>query len=182
MSRIGKMPITVPAGVEVTIADGNVVTVKGPKGTLTQAFHPEMIIKQDGNVLTVARPDDEQLPSAACTALTRTLLHNMVVGVDRGLYKGAGGQRRWLPCTEGRQEARDEPGLFPSGHRRRDRRHRRSKSRLPTRSSSRALTSRVVGQFAAECPQRRDRPNPTRARVSSYANEVIRLQGRQDRR
>ena len=47
MSRIGKMPITVPADVEVTIADGNVVTVKGPKGTLTQAFHPDMIIKQE---------------------------------------------------------------------------------------------------------------------------------------
>ena len=53
MSRIGKMPITVPAGVEVTVAEGNLVTVKGPKGTLTSKFHHDMIIKQDGSVLTV---------------------------------------------------------------------------------------------------------------------------------
>ena len=58
MSRIGKMPITVPAGVEVTIADGNLVTVKGPKGTLTSKFHHDMIIKQEGAVLTVSRPDE----------------------------------------------------------------------------------------------------------------------------
>ena len=86
MSRIGKMPITVPANVEVTIADGNVVTVKGPKGTLTQAFHPEMIIKQDGNVLTVARPNDERA-FRSMHGLVRTLLHNMVVGVDQGFAK-----------------------------------------------------------------------------------------------
>ena len=86
MSRIGKMPITVPANVEVTIADGNVVTVKGPKGTLTQAFHPEMVIKQDGNVLTVARPNDERA-FRSMHGLVRTLLHNMVVGVDQGFAK-----------------------------------------------------------------------------------------------
>ena len=86
MSRIGKMPITVPANVEVTIADGNVVTVKGPKGTLTQAFHPEMIIKKDGNVLTVARPNDERA-FRSMHGLVRTFLHNMVVGVDQGFAK-----------------------------------------------------------------------------------------------
>ena len=61
MSRIGRMPITVPAGVEVTIAEGNVVTVKGPKGTLTQAMRPEMIIKHEGAVITVERPSEDKL-------------------------------------------------------------------------------------------------------------------------
>ena len=86
MSRIGKMPITVPAGVEVTIADGNVVTVKGPKGTLTSTFHNNMIIKQDGAVLTVSRPNDEH-ENKSLHGLTRTLLHNMVVGVEKGFTK-----------------------------------------------------------------------------------------------
>ena len=86
MSRIGKMPITVPAGVEVTIADGNVVTVKGPKGTLTSTFHHNMIIKQDGAVLTVSRPNEEH-ENKSLHGLTRTLLHNMVVGVEKGFSK-----------------------------------------------------------------------------------------------
>ena len=83
MSRIGKMPITVPAGVEVTIADGNVVTVKGPKGTLTSKFHHDMIIKQEGAVITVSRPDDEHAHKSL-HGLTRTLRHNMVVGDGKG--------------------------------------------------------------------------------------------------
>ena len=86
MSRIGKMPITVPAGVEVTVADGNVVTVKGPKGTLTRTFHHDMIIKQEGAVLTVSRPDDEHAHKSL-HGLTRTLLHNMVEGVSTGFSK-----------------------------------------------------------------------------------------------
>ena len=61
MSRIGRMPITVPAGVEVTIAENNVVTVKGPKGTLTQALRPEMILEQDGSVIHVKRPSDDHV-------------------------------------------------------------------------------------------------------------------------
>ena len=60
MSRIGRMPITVPAGVEVTIAEGNVVTVKGPKGTLTKALHPAMVIERDGAELHVKRPSDSK--------------------------------------------------------------------------------------------------------------------------
>ena len=86
MSRIGKMPITVPAGVEVTIADGNVVTVKGPKGTLTSKFHHDMIIKQEGAVITVSRPDDEHAHKSL-HGLTRTLLHNMILGVEKGFSK-----------------------------------------------------------------------------------------------
>ena len=86
MSRIGKHPITVPAEVSVNIEAGNVVTVKGPKGTLTQTFHPDMIIKLDGNVLTVSRPDDEHLHKSL-HGLTRTLIHNMVEGVEKGYSK-----------------------------------------------------------------------------------------------
>ena len=86
MSRIGKMPITVPAGVEVTVADGNVVTVKGPKGVLQQQLSPVMEIKQEGAVLTVKRPNDEH-ESKALHGLTRTLLNNMVVGVEKGFSK-----------------------------------------------------------------------------------------------
>ena len=86
MSRIGRMPITVPAGVEVTIAENNVVTVKGPKGTLTQALRPEMILEQEGNVIHVKRPSDDKL-HCALHGMTRALLHNMVVGVSEGFKK-----------------------------------------------------------------------------------------------
>ena len=80
------MPITVPAGVEVTIAENNVVTVKGPKGTLTQALRPEMILEQEGNVIHVKRPSDDKL-HCALHGMTRALLHNMVVGVSEGFKK-----------------------------------------------------------------------------------------------
>ena len=86
MSRIGKMPVAVPAGVEVTIADGNLVTVKGPKGTLTQQLEPSMTIRQEGAELLVSRPNDEK-ENRALHGLTRALLHNMVVGVTEGYKK-----------------------------------------------------------------------------------------------
>lgn len=84
MSRIGKQPITVPAGVEVKVENGNVVTVKGPKGTLTRKLHEAMIIKQDAGVITIeiSKPEDDALQG-----LTRTLLNNMVVGVTEGFKK-----------------------------------------------------------------------------------------------
>ena len=82
MSRIGKMPIAVPAGVDVKI-DGPVVTVKGPKGTLTKEFNHLMQISKEGNEIIVTRPDDENL-SKSLHGLTRTLIHNMVVGVSEG--------------------------------------------------------------------------------------------------
>lgn len=85
MSRIGRKPITVPAGVEVKI-DGTVVTVKGPKGTLTQTFHPNMKIELNGAELTVVRPDDEK-QNRSLHGLTRTLLANMIEGVTNGFKK-----------------------------------------------------------------------------------------------
>ena len=83
MSRIGRAPITVPAGVEVKVADGNVVTVKGPKGELTQTLAPEMTITVEAGVVTVARPDDSAM-NRSLHGLTRTLLANMVTGVTEG--------------------------------------------------------------------------------------------------
>ena len=106
MSRIGRMPITVPAGVTVNVADGNVVTVKGPKGELTKALRPEMIIKQEGSTITVDRPSDDKL-HRSLHGLTRTLLHNMIVGVTDG----------YIPCGQGGKEPGHEPGLLPSGDR-----------------------------------------------------------------
>ena len=86
MSRIGRKPITLPAGVTVTLEDGNVITVKGPKGTLTQKLHEDMIIDIKGSEITVSRPDDEKLHKSL-HGLTRTLINNMVVGVSEGFSK-----------------------------------------------------------------------------------------------
>ena len=86
MSRIGRMPITVPANVTVTIADGNVVTVKGPLGTLTETFTTILTIKQEGAELIVTRPNEEK-ETKSLHGLTRALLNNMVVGVTTGYSK-----------------------------------------------------------------------------------------------
>ena len=86
MSRIGREPIAVPAGVTVTIADGNVVTVKGPLGELKQTFSANLTIAQEDNNLVVTRPNDEK-ENRALHGLTRTLLNNMVVGVTAGFQK-----------------------------------------------------------------------------------------------
>lgn len=85
MSRIGRKPINIPAGVDVNI-DGSVVTVKGPKGTLTQAFNPAITIAKEGEEILVTRPDDEK-ESRSLHGLTRTLVHNMVLGVTEGFSK-----------------------------------------------------------------------------------------------
>ncbi len=85
MSRIGKMPIAVPAGVDVTI-DGTTVTAKGPKGELTRTFQPMMTITREGDEIIVARPDDSR-EAKAFHGLTRTLIHNMVEGVSAGFTK-----------------------------------------------------------------------------------------------
>ena len=86
MSRIGRMPITVPAGVEVSVAAGNIVTVKGPKGTLTQQLHPAMVIEQNGAEILVKRPTDSK-EHRSLHGLTRTLLSNMIVGVNETYKK-----------------------------------------------------------------------------------------------
>ena len=85
MSRIGRMPIAIPAGVTVEV-NGNKVTAKGPKGELTQEMHPDMIIEVEGNEVLVKRPSEDKLHKSL-HGLTRTLVHNMIVGVSEGYKK-----------------------------------------------------------------------------------------------
>jgi len=86
MSRIGRLPIAVPAGVTVTIDDNNLVTVKGPKGTLSQQVNPDIKVALEGNVIHVSRPSDDK-QHRALHGLYRALIHNMVVGVTEGFSK-----------------------------------------------------------------------------------------------
>ena len=87
MSRIGRKPIVIPAGVEVKVdAAEHAITVKGPKGTLHSKFHPLMTVAVEGNEILVTRPNDEK-EARSLHGLTRTLIHNMVVGVTEGFRK-----------------------------------------------------------------------------------------------
>lgn len=86
MSRIGRQPVEVPAGVNVNLDGDNLMTVKGPKGTLSQKLHPDMKINIEGNIITVTRPDDEK-EHKALHGLTRMLVYNMVTGVTKGFSK-----------------------------------------------------------------------------------------------
>ena len=171
MSRIGKKPVVVPANVTVEVAADNVVTVKGPKGTLTHALHPDMLIKQEGNVLTVERPDDEHLHKSL-HGLTRTLLNNMVVGVDKGYSKeldvnGVGyrvekkGTQLVMRLGFSHEVIMDEiPGItveVPN----------------PNKIIIHGIDKQVVGQFAAEVRGKRP-PEPYKGKGIKYTTEVIR--------
>ena len=171
MSRIGKMPITVPAGVEINVAEGNVVTVKGPKGTLTHTLHPDMIIKLDGNVLSVERPDEEHLHKSL-HGLTRTLISNMVEGVEKGYSKeldvnGVGyrvekkGTQLVMRLGFSHEVIMDEiPGItveVPN----------------PNKIIIHGIDKQVVGQFAAEVRGKRP-PEPYKGKGIKYTTEVIR--------
>ncbi len=171
MSRIGRMPITVPAGVEVNVADGNVVTVKGPKGTLTQNLHPNMTITQEGNVITVTRPNDLK-ENRSLHGLTRTLLNNMVVGVTEGYTKklevnGVGyrvtkeGNKLVMNLGYSHQVTMEEKdGItieVPD----------------PNHINIVGCDKQLVGQFAAEVREKRP-PEPYKGKGIKYADEVIR--------
>ncbi len=171
MSRIGRAPITVPAGVTVTIADGNVVTVKGPKGTLTQTMHPDMIIALSDNVITVSRPSEEKAHKSL-HGLTRSLINNMVVGVTEGYSKelevnGVGyrvakqGKQLVMNLGYSHQVIMDEiEGItidVPS----------------PNKIIISGPNKQVVGQFAAEVREKRP-PEPYKGKGIKYATEFIR--------
>ena len=171
MSRIGRAPIAVPAGVEIKIEDNNLVTVKGPKGTLTQQFHPNMTIKQDGAELHVTRPNDLK-ENRSLHGLTRTLLHNMVVGVTDGYKKvldvnGVGyrvameGGKLVMNLGFSHQVIMEVPqGLT-----------------VETPSANQIVVSgfdkQLVGQFAANVREKRP-PEPYKGKGIKYSDEVIR--------
>ena len=158
MSRIGKMPIPVPAGVEVTIADGNLVTVKGPKGTLTSKFHHDMIIKQEGAVLTVSRPDEEH-EHKSLHGLTRTLLHNMIVGVGYRAQKQ--GKQLIMNLGYSHPVVVDEiDGITID---------------VPAQNKIviSGIDKQKVGQFAAEVRGKRP-PEPYKGKGIKYTTEVLR--------
>ena len=171
MSRIGRTPVTIPAGVTVTVADGNVVTVKGPKGTLTRQFHPNMTIAQEGAELKVTRPNDAK-ENRALHGLTRTLLHNMVVGVTEGFKKeldvnGVGyrvameGSKLVMNLGFSHQVIVEEvEGI-------------KIEAPTPNKIIISGCDKQQVGQFAAEVREKRP-PEPYKGKGIKYTDEVIR--------
>ena len=152
MSRIGRMPISLPSNVEVTVGEGNLVTVKGPKGTLTQKLSEKMTLTREDNVIHVTRPNDEK-ENRALHGLTRTLLNNMVVGVTEGYKKeldvnGVG----YRVAKEGKKLNMNIGFSHPviSG-----------------------TDKQKVGQFAAEVRGKRP-PEPYKGKGIKYTDEVIR--------
>ena len=171
MSRIGRAPITVPAGVEISIADNNVVTVKGAKGTLTQQFNANMAIALENGVLTVSRPNDLK-ENRALHGLTRTLINNMIVGVTEGFKKeldvnGVGyrvakeGNKLVMNLGFSHQvimEEKDGITIEVPG---------------PNKIIISGADKQKVGQFAAEVREKR-RPEPYKGKGIKYIDEHIR--------
>ena len=171
MSRIGRMPIAIPAGVTVTIAENNYVTVKGPKGTLERALPLEMTIKQEGDDIVVSRPNDLK-KNKSLHGLTRTLIHNMVVGVTEGYEKvlevngvgyRAAKQGNKLVLSLGYShpvEMVDPEGIT---------------SVLDGQNiiKVQGIDKEKVGQYAAEIRSKR-KPEPYKGKGIKYSTEVIR--------
>ena len=171
MSRIGRMPITIPAGVEVKIADGNLVTVKGPNGTLEKKLHQAMKITVEGSVATVERPDDAK-ENRALHGLTRTLINNMVQGVSVGFKKeldvnGVGyrvakeGNKLVMNLGFSHQVTMEEKAgitIEVPG---------------PNKIVILGCDKQAVGQFAAEVREKRP-PEPYKGKGIKYTDEVIR--------
>ena len=171
MSRIGRMPVAIPAGVEVKLADGNLVTVKGPKGTLTQQLDRTMTLKQEGAEILVTRPNDEK-ENRALHGLTRALLHNMVVGVTEGYKKEldingvgyrAAKEGNKLVLTIGYShpvEVAEIDGITIDAPN-------------PNHIVISGCDKQKVGQFAAEVREKRP-PEPYKGKGIKYTDEVIR--------
>ena len=170
MSRIGKKPVVIPAGVTVNVAEGNVVTVKGPKGELTNTFNADMIITVEGNVLTVSRPTDEA-NHRALHGLTRTLISNMVEGVEKGFAK-----ELEVNGVGYRAEKKGNQLVMRLGYS-----HEVFVDEIPginievagNKITIRGIDKQVVGQFAAEVRGKRP-PEPYKGKGFKYVDEVIR--------
>ncbi|WP_461820999.1 50S ribosomal protein L6 [Blautia stercoris] len=170
MSRIGRHPVAVPAGVEVKIAENNVVTVKGPKGTLEKALPTEMSIKLEDGQVVVTRPNDLK-KMKSLHGLTRTLIQNMVIGVSQGYEKtlevnGVGyraqKQGKKLVLSLGYShpvEMEDPEGLESTVD--------------GNKIVVKGIDKEKVGQYAAEIRDKR-RPEPYKGKGIKYADEVIR--------
>ena len=170
MSRIGKMPIAIPAGVTVDLAENNVITVKGPKGTLTRALAPEMEIKVEGAEIVVNRPNDLKRMKSL-HGLTRTLVNNMVIGVTQGYEKsleinGVGyrvvkeGKKLNLTLGYSHPVIMEDPEGLES-------------SVDQNRIIIKGIDKEKVGQYAAEIRSKRG-PEPYKGKGIKYADEVIR--------
>ncbi len=170
MSRIGKKPVDVPAGVAVTV-DGRKVTVKGPRGTLTRSLPPIVTVKVDGAVVNVSRPNDETA-SKAMHGLTRTLVANMVDGVTKGFQKN-------LEIVGVGYKAENKPwGLLMSlgySHQIEVKAPEGIKLNAPTPTSIviDGANKEVVGQVAAEIRSLRP-PEPYKGKGVKYQGEVVR--------
>ncbi len=171
MSRIGKMPIAIPAGVTVDVAENNKVTVKGPKGTLERVMAPEMEIKVEGAEVTVSRPNDLKR-NKSLHGLTRTLINNMVVGVTNGYEKKlevngvgyrAAKQGKKLVLNLGYShpvEMEDPEGV-------------ETVVEGTNIIFVRGIDKEKIGQYAAEIRDKR-RPEPYKGKGIKYAEEHIR--------
>ena len=170
MSRIGRQPIAVPAGVDVKI-DGSTVTVKGPKGTLTRTVHNNMHVEMADGAIVVTRPDDSNL-NKSLHGLTRTLLHNMVVGVTEGFKKeleinGVGyrvakqGKDLVMNIGFSHQVTMPEPEGITI------------EVPAPNKIIISGADKQKVGQFAAEVREKRP-PEPYKGKGIKYAEEHIR--------
>ena len=171
MSRIGKKPVIIPANVTVDIAAGNAVTVKGPKGTLSFNFHPDMILKQEGNIVTVERPDEEHLHKSL-HGLTRTLINNMVEGVEKGYSKelevnGVG----YRATKEGNKLVMNLGFSHPVVMEETD--DVKVEVPAPNKVIVSGIDKQKVGQFAAEVRGKRP-PEPYKGKGIKYTTEVIR--------
>lgn len=170
MSRIGKMPVAVPAGVDVKI-DGSVVTVKGPKGTLTREFNHLMKISQEGTELIVTRPDDENL-SKSLHGLTRTLLHNMVVGVTEGFKKELEINGVGFRCEKQGKKVIMNLG-FSHKVEVEDTDDIKLEVPAPNKIIVTGIDKQKVGQMASEIRGKRP-PEPYKGKGIKYIDEVIR--------
>ena len=171
MSRIGRMPIAIPAGVTVTIAENNKVTVKGPKGTLERVLPEELTIKEEDGHVVVSRPNDLKRMKSL-HGLTRTLINNMIVGVTNGYEKvlevngvgyRAAKQGKKLTLNLGYShpvEMEDPEGI-------------ETVLEGQNKITVSGISKEKVGQYAAEIRDKR-RPEPYKGKGIKYADEVIR--------